>query len=84
MLRRLSWGLSAVLIVSGVALVLVGFFYDVVYAGIPYPHATPELAARYEFHAAIASAIRTLGAILGVLGIIGTATVGLLSLGRKK
>ena len=47
------WPLT--LIVTGLFLLLGGFVYDVMFAGIPYQDATPEMSARYARHARIAS-----------------------------
>lgn len=64
------------LILIGMVIVLAGFGYDVFFAGIPYQDPTPELAANYNLHAQIASAIRCLGMSVcaaggGVLIILG-------------
>jgi hypothetical protein len=49
------------LIAAGLFLLLGGFIYDVVFAGIPYQDPTPEMLANYARHAHIASAIRWCG-----------------------
>ncbi len=53
-----------VLIVVGLFLLIGGFIYDVMFAGIPYQDPTPEMSARYARHAFVASTIRWCG--LGV------------------
>jgi hypothetical protein len=53
--------LPVVLIVLGVIILIIGFVYDVLFAGIPYPDPTPALAAAYDFHSRIASIIRWSG-----------------------
>jgi hypothetical protein len=50
-----------VLLVLGITIIFIGFVYDVLFAGIPYPDPTPALQARYEFHSRIASMIRRAG-----------------------
>lgn len=50
-----------ILIVMGLFLLVVGFFYFVMFAGIPYQDPTPELSARYDHHARIASLISEAG-----------------------
>ena len=57
-------GWPLLLIVAGSLLMAGGFVYDVMFAGIPYQDPTPEMSARYAFHARIASI--TLGSGVGV------------------
>lgn len=58
------------LIVGGVLVVVGGFTYDVLFAGIPYQDPTPEMAARYAHHAHIASAIRWCGVAVLLSGAL--------------
>ena len=51
-------------------LVVVGFVYDVAFAGIPYPDPTPAMAADYAFHARIASLIRWAGGAVVLAGSV--------------
>ena len=53
----------------GLALLLTGFVYDVLFAGIPYQDPSPEQTAGYEFHAGIASYVYAagLGSLLAAL-----------------
>jgi len=57
-----------VVAISGIAIILIGFVYDVLFAGIPYQDPTPVLVARYEFHSQIASIIRWSGLIISMIG----------------
>lgn len=50
------------LLAAGLLLLVAGFVYDVLFAGIPYQDPTPEMSARYARHASIASTIRWCGA----------------------
>jgi hypothetical protein len=52
----------------GLFLLLVGFIYDVKFAGIPYQDPTPEMSARYDHHARIASSICWLGSGIFLVG----------------
>lgn len=54
----------------GIAIVLSGFVYDMLFAGIPYQDPTPELQARYDFHSAVAGWFYKTGGILFLLGLI--------------
>ena len=59
------------LIVSGVVVIVCGFMYDVLFAGIPYQDPTPEMSARYAFHSNVAGVIIFIGfsgLIVGMLG----------------
>lgn len=58
----MQWTGFFVMILLGGGIVFAGFVYDVLFAGIPYQDPTPALAAAYEYHARIASAIRWSGA----------------------
>lgn len=57
-------------IVIGMILLIGGFVYDVIFAGIPYPDPTPELLASYNKHASIASVIRWSGVIIALAGCL--------------
>ena len=56
--------------VAGMALVIAGFVYDVMFAGIPYQDPTPEMQARWEFHSNIAFWIMSAGGILFCIGLL--------------
>ena len=61
------------LIAAGIALLLGGFVYDILFAGIPYQDPTPQMQASYNFHARVASVIRWIG--VGVILFGATASV---------
>ena len=54
----------------GMLIVMSGFVYDVVSAGIPYQDPTPELQARYDFHSAVAGSLYTTGGVVFLLGLV--------------
>jgi hypothetical protein len=56
--------------IAGLLLLAGGFVYDVIYAGIPYQDPTPEMSARYAFHARVASIIYLTGAGVLVVGSV--------------
>lgn len=69
--------LPLILIGGGVCLIIAGFIYDVLFAGIPYQDPTPEMSALYAFHSRVASIIYRLGggailvgAVPGVIRLI--------------
>jgi len=49
--------LALLLIASGLCLLVGGFIYEVMFAGIPYQDPTPEMEANYAHHSAVASSI---------------------------
>ncbi len=57
-------------IVAGICLVIGGFVYDVMFAGIPYPDPTPELSIAYDRNAQIAAVLRWIGGGLLAAGCI--------------
>ncbi len=64
------------LIAAGLTLLVSGFVYDVLYAGIPYQDPTPEISARYALHSNIAYTVRRSGMAIFFIG----AVAGLLRL----
>jgi threonine/homoserine/homoserine lactone efflux protein len=54
----------------GLVVVVVGFFYDVSFAGIPYQDPTPEMSARYAHQSRIASRIYSVGGVALLFGAI--------------
>lgn len=54
----------------GIVIVVLGFIYDVLFAGIPYQDPTPELQARYDFHSSVAEIFYTTGGIVFWAGLV--------------
>ena len=69
------------LVVVGVCLIAAGFFYDVSFAGIPYQDPTPEMKAKFDYHAGIASKLMHIGVYPLSVGLLG---VGVLAVAKKK
>lgn len=67
--------------VFGLLLVLSGFVYDVLFAGIPYQDPTPEIQARYDFHSFIAGLFYKPG---GVVLLLGLMTIPIIWIKTKK
>jgi hypothetical protein len=67
-----------IIIASGFVLIIAGFVYNVVFAGIPYQDPPPELVARYNTHTTIAQTITTTGIITMLAGIVGGIVLRLL------
>jgi hypothetical protein len=61
------------LVALGTALVVGGFGYDLMFAGIPYQDPPPELAAQYGRHQRIAATLGDIGLGIGGAGLLGIA-----------
>jgi hypothetical protein len=55
---------------TGIGIIIIGFVYDVLFAGIPYQDPTPELQARYDFHSAVAGSLYKSGCLVVLLGLV--------------
>lgn len=85
MARLLRWVVPAAMIVLGAAIMITGFFYDVLFAGIPFQDPTPELQASYRYHAAVASVIEVTGAMVALAGIVaGVLVVARAAVGKRR
>ncbi len=58
------------LLAAGTLLLVAGFVYDALFAGIPYQDPTPEMTASYEHHSAIATVMYLCGALIFVAGLM--------------
>ncbi|MDX1344950.1 MAG: hypothetical protein R3179_03550 [Sedimenticolaceae bacterium] len=58
------------LLAAGTLLLVAGFVYDLLFAGIPYQDPTPELAASYDRHSAIATVIYWSGILTLLAGLM--------------
>lgn len=67
-MKRLIKALTAPTI--GILIIACGFFYDVLFAGIPYQDPPPDLQAQYGFHTSIAGWFYKTGGILFLVGLI--------------
>lgn len=54
----------------GIVILVTGFVYDVLFAGIPYQDPTPALQASYNFHSSIAGMFYKTGGIVFVVGLV--------------
>lgn len=59
-----------ILVLAGLALMLAGFAYAMIFAGIPFPDPTPEMAADYARQLAIADGLALAGLIVFAAGAI--------------
>jgi len=60
------------ILILGIMLIIVGFTYDVFFAGIPYQDPTPLMTQEYNFHRSVANTIELAGLIGIIIGIIGS------------
>ena len=56
--------------VLGILIVVTGFIYDVLFAGIPYQDPTPALQAKYDFHSSVAGMFYKTGGIVFLIGLL--------------
>lgn len=61
---RFRLRIPVIVLVLGCAIVSFGFWYDVLFAGIPYQDPTPAMQAQYNFDQRVASLIRLVGEVL--------------------
>jgi hypothetical protein len=69
---RRFWPL--ILLGAGLLLLIGGFVYDIVFAGIPYQDPPPDLIVSYNRHAHIASVLEWIGFILFLSSGVGGIT----------
>lgn len=56
--------------IAGLVIVVTGFVYDILFAGIPYQDPTPEIQGRYEFHSSVAGVFYKTGGVVLLLGLL--------------
>jgi len=56
--------------ILGIVILVTGFVYDILFAGIPYQDPTPALQARYDCHSSIAGLFYKTGGIVFVVGLV--------------
>ena len=66
----------AALFLTGVALVIGGFVYEVMYAGLQYQDPTPQLPADYARHERIARMLEVSGVAVAFSAVFGGAAWG--------
>lgn len=66
---------------TGIALLVGGFLYDVLFAGLPYQDPTPAMQKDWDLHATIAAAIMLAG--IGVL-VLGLASAPVIWMQHKR
>ncbi len=62
---------TRLLIIIGIVVILFGFVYGSIFAGIPYQDPTAEMSAHYDFHFRISNIILVSGFIALLLGMQG-------------
>lgn len=75
--------LSTFCILSGVALVISGFAYDLSFAGLPYQDPTPEMQKIWLLHKRIADVIIITGTAFFVLGFVWSISRMIMRLSRN-
>jgi hypothetical protein len=62
---------ARLLVVGGLIIILFGFVYGSIFAGIPYQDPTPEMSANYDFHFSVSNIILVIGFGTLFLGMVG-------------
>ena len=68
--RSLPRRVGGTLLLSGVMILLLGLYYLVIRAGLPYQDPTPEMQLQYAIHRGVGMALAKLGAVLTACGAI--------------
>lgn len=63
---------DVVFIFIGITLVIIGFSYSIMYAGIPYQDPTDELLKKYNYNNSISETVIIIGFVFIIIGMIGT------------
>lgn len=69
---------------GGLAMVVAGFIFDLLFAGLPYQDPTAEMQARWEFNKSIADAIILTGLALCLAGLARVVWSRLRKAGRSR
>jgi len=69
----MRWRTCLVLLGIGLGILICGFVYDVLLAGIPYQDPTPAMQASYVYHSRNARAIEAAVLMIWALGVINAA-----------
>jgi hypothetical protein len=72
-MKRLIQTIAILLL--GILIVISGFVYDAMFAGIPYQDPTPELQARYDFHSSVAGVFYQAGVMLFLVGLLSISII---------
>jgi hypothetical protein len=78
------WWLSWLAPGLGTAIVLIGFIYDVLFAGLPYQDPTPQMQAVWDHHKRIADVIEVAGFVVTLLGFVVAVGFTLSALLRRR
>jgi len=62
---------SRLLVVGGLILIVFGFVYGSIFAGIPYQDPTPKMSANYDFHFSVSNIIVVIGLGALLVGMVG-------------
>jgi hypothetical protein len=71
------------LVAIGMSLLLGGFAWNIMFAGIPYQDPPPELAARYAWHARFSATLGWIGILALVSGLVAAVVRRLVQASRS-
>jgi len=72
------WG-----IIGGIIIIIMGLFYDLIFAGIPYQDPTPVMAQKYTYHRTIAETIELIGIVIILISLLGISLRKLIKLSKS-
>lgn len=76
--KKLIWG-----IIGGMLLIVGGFMYDVIFAGIPYQDPTAQMTQKYNFHQTVAETIKLTGLVILLISFIGIIVTKFMKLNKN-
>ena len=62
--------LKKYLFLIGIAIIIIGFLYDLLFAGIPYQDPPPELLEKYNQHLLVSDIFIKIGLLITLIGIV--------------
>lgn len=71
-IKRIIWRIviTTGIPLLGFSMILIGFVYDALFAGIPYQDPTPELLAQWEYQRSVAGLFYKTGGIVLLMGVL--------------
>lgn len=76
---------AGLLVAASLIVILIGFVYGSIFAGIPYQDPSPDMSANYNFHVSVSNIILVIGLCTLFLGIAGAISKFILKkLGKKQ
>ena len=75
-MKNLFREISSAVLLAGLTILMIGLYYLVIKAGIPYQDPTAEMQVQYAIHYGIGSVLSTIGVVLVLSGGIARFIIG--------